>query len=170
MFITAFTKPPTYPYCESHQYTPNYHFLKININVIFPSTPWSSKCLFPSGSPATTLYASLLSPHLECISLNINWSKQSIIRSAWLVVWLLYFPQECHMIACILLTRPLPEVCSLYRGFKPAQNLTLMATTGRGEWVGVRLIIIFINCNWVVTRWQWLFYMYTKREIGYYWI
>ena len=30
-----------------------------------------------------------------------------------------------------------------------------------------RLIIIFINCNWVVTRWQWLFYTYTKYEIGY---
>ena len=28
-------------------------------------------------------------------------------------------------------------------------------------------IITFINCNWVVTRWQWLFYMYTKHEIGY---
>ena len=22
-------------------------------------------------------------------------------------------------------------------------------------------------CNWFVTRWQWLFYMYTKHEIGY---
>ena len=21
------------------------------------------------------------------------------------------------------------------------------------------IIIIFINCNWVVTRWQWLFYI-----------
>ena len=30
------------------------------------------------------------------------------------------------------------------------------------------IIIIFINCNWVVTRWQWLFYMCTKHEIGYY--
>ena len=28
--------------------------------------------------------------------------------------------------------------------------------------------IIIINCNWVVSRWQWLFYMYTKHEIGYY--
>ena len=28
-------------------------------------------------------------------------------------------------------------------------------------------IIIIIYCNWVVTRWQWLFYMYTKYEIGY---
>jgi len=24
--------------------------------------------------------------------------------------------------------------------------------------------IIFINCNWVVTRWQWLFYMYTNKK------
>ena len=29
------------------------------------------------------------------------------------------------------------------------------------------IIIIIINCNWVVTRWHWLFYMYTKYEIGY---
>jgi hypothetical protein len=30
----------------------------------------------------------------------------------------------------------------------------------------IMIIIIFINCNWVDTRWQWLFYMYTKYEIG----
>ena len=29
-------------------------------------------------------------------------------------------------------------------------------------------IIIFIKCNWVVTLWQWLFYMCTKHEICYY--
>ena len=29
------------------------------------------------------------------------------------------------------------------------------------------IIIIIIYCNWVVTRWQWLFYMCTKYEIGY---
>jgi hypothetical protein len=23
-------------------------------------------------------------------------------------------------------------------------------------------IMIFINCSWVITRWQWLFYMYTN--------
>jgi hypothetical protein len=27
---------------------------------------------------------------------------------------------------------------------------------------------IFINCKWVDTRWQWLFYMYTKYDIDYY--
>jgi len=26
------------------------------------------------------------------------------------------------------------------------------------------IIIIFINCNWVITRWQWLFYMYTNMK------
>jgi len=30
------------------------------------------------------------------------------------------------------------------------------------------IIITFFNCVWVVTRWRWLFYMYTKYEIGYY--
>ena len=30
------------------------------------------------------------------------------------------------------------------------------------------IIIIIIYSNWVVTRWQWLFDMYTKYEIGYY--
>jgi len=32
--------------------------------------------------------------------------------------------------------------------------------------MGLIIIIIFIYCNWVVTRWQWLFYIYTKHEIG----
>jgi len=31
----------------------------------------------------------------------------------------------------------------------------------------ITITIIFINCNWVVTRWQWLFYMYTEYEIVY---
>ena len=26
------------------------------------------------------------------------------------------------------------------------------------------IIIMFINCDWVVTRWQWLFYMYTNMK------
>jgi len=33
--------------------------------------------------------------------------------------------------------------------------------------ITIIIIIIIINCCWVVTRWQWLFYMYTKYEIGY---
>jgi hypothetical protein len=30
------------------------------------------------------------------------------------------------------------------------------------------IIIIFINCKWVDTRWQWLFYVYTECDIDYY--
>ena len=42
--------------------------------------------------------------------------------------------------------------------------------TGEGkQWrVIITIIIIFIYCNWVVIRWQWLFYIYTKYEIGNY--
>ena len=42
----------------------------------------------------------------------------------------------------------------------------VQVTKAWGE-VDIIIIIMFINCNWVVTRWQWLFYMYTKYEIGY---
>ena len=31
----------------------------------------------------------------------------------------------------------------------------------------MKIIIIFINCNCVDTRWPWLFYRYTKYEIRY---
>jgi len=26
------------------------------------------------------------------------------------------------------------------------------------------IIIIIINRNWIITRWQWLFYMYTSMK------
>ena len=32
-----------------------------------------------------------------------------------------------------------------------------------GDYI-IIIIIIIINCNWVVTRWQWLFYMYTNMK------
>jgi len=44
----------------------------------------------------------------------------------------------------------------------------LVASIFRAEVAESIIIIIFIYCNWVFTRWQWLFYMYTKHEIGYY--
>jgi len=28
----------------------------------------------------------------------------------------------------------------------------------------ILITIIYINCNWVVTGWQWLFYMYTNMK------
>ena len=48
------------------------------------------------------------------------------------------------MIACLLLSRSFTGVCSLYRGFKFAQNLTLMTTTGVGVgWGEGGLVFIF---------------------------
>ena len=32
----------------------------------------------------------------------------------------------------------------------------------------ITIIIIIINRNWFVNMWQWLFYMYTEYEVGYY--
>jgi len=30
------------------------------------------------------------------------------------------------------------------------------------------VVVVVVDCNWAVILWQWLFYMYTKYEIGYY--
>ena len=46
----------------------------------------------------------------------------------------------------------------------------LVINITKGEHKTQHNVFIFIHCNWVVTLWQWLFYMYTKHEIGYYWI
>jgi len=54
--------------------------------------------------------------------------------------------------------RPLPALGRIATGKK---NETLII-------IKVIIIMIIINCNLVVTRWQWLFYMYTKQEVGYF--
>jgi len=42
-------------------------------------------------------------------------------------------------------------------------NTQVSAVSGRRTQNTI-IIIIFINCNWVVTRWQWLLYMYTNMK------
>jgi hypothetical protein len=39
---------------------------------------------------------------------------------------------------------------------------SIKAVVNRGNVTGPDIIIIIINCNCVITRWQWLFYMYTN--------
>jgi hypothetical protein len=69
---------------------------------------------------------------------------------------------------------PLKSQCETVT-LRVSENRVLRKTFGpkrydvTGEWrIIIIIIIIFINCNWVDTRWQWLFYMYTKYDIGYY--
>jgi hypothetical protein len=60
--------------------------------------------------------------------------------------------------------------------FEPARHRGLERSEGylgRGEirpqeTVDNNIIIIFIKCSWVDTRWQRLFYMHTKYDIDYY--
>ena len=52
------------------------------------------------------------------------------------------------------------DCCDLFNNNKPGE----ITRIGRF----IIIIIIFINCNWVVTRWKWLFYMYAKYETIYY--
>jgi len=44
-------------------------------------------------------------------------------------------------------------MCNLHLSRKLNENLC----GHRLSFVNIIIIIIFINCNWVVTRWQWLF-------------
>ena len=44
----------------------------------------------------------------------------------------------------------------------------ILGCSNKKDYIIIIIIIIIIYCNWVVTRWQWLFYMYTKYEIVYY--
>ena len=54
-------KGPT-PVPRSIQSLPPSHFLKIRFNITVPSTPRSSKVVFPSAFPTKALYTALLSP------------------------------------------------------------------------------------------------------------
>ena len=41
-------------------------------------------------------------------------------------------------------------------------DINSVNNSGQEKPLLIIIIIIFINCNWVVTRWQWLFHMYTN--------
>jgi hypothetical protein len=58
---------------------------------------------------------------------------------------------------------------SPYFGKKKTEtNLSYRRKYNNNNYYYIIIIIILINCIWVDTRWQWLYYMYTKYDIGYY--
>ena len=58
------SQPPPVPILSQLDalHTPKSHFLKIHLNIIFPSTAGSPSVLLPSGFPTKTLYTPLHSP------------------------------------------------------------------------------------------------------------
>jgi hypothetical protein len=115
----------------------------------------------------------------------------SILRSLWLICWviscvvLLWFDVcWCYgvvrlgwcfvvslrgaVILCLLdrasswwLNKDRPSCCHLF--FISLFNVQLVSDVNTSIIRSLRIIIIIIiNCNWVVTRWQWLFYMFYK--------
>jgi len=53
---------------------------------------------------------------------------------------------------------------SFVRGTPGKNSGTHCTEEWLGHMAGIDINIIFINCNWVITRWQWLYYMYTNME------
>jgi len=61
---------------------------------------------------------------------------------------------------CCTVYDSIKSLCNLLHiVFCCAQMQVILNFEGR---LIIIITIIFINCNWVVTWWQWLFYMYTK--------
>jgi len=127
-------------------------------------------CLFPflftyySPSLAVSLPASipilsLFQPFIVHSFSPLNYCILCLIIRFHLV--LLYFPYY----SCIA------GIASLYSP-SPTIFIYCVGSFWNVGWgcfrIGCLFIYLFINCNWVVTRWQWLFYMYTKHEIGHY--
>jgi len=55
-------------------------------------------------------------------------------------------------------------VISRRNDFRVATNLCVGLKYKYVIIIIIIIIIIFINCSWVVNRWQWLFYMYTNKK------
>jgi hypothetical protein len=55
------------------------------------------------------------------------------------------------------ISRDIPVIWNLNRLYSIAKKINTQVEI---------IIIIYINCNWVVTRWQWSFNTHTKHETG----
>jgi len=80
--------------------------------------------------------------NLECVFVN-SWSPLTVKTG--------YIERTFYYLYMVLCSR----THQYYVLAKHIRHLIIMI---------IIIIIIIINCNWVVTRWQWLFYMYTDMK------
>jgi hypothetical protein len=126
----------------------------------------TNKCYKERGSKTNYVRSSI--PHCmsPCISTpRFHFAKENKIvmlisqSKVWQnqIPWQGNFGPTEHTFTIILVHEP----CTFY------YCLIIIIIISQRYCCFIIIIIIIISCNWVVTRWQWLFYMYTKYEIGY---
>ena len=130
-----------------------------NINTIFEFVP---NCLLLK-SPQSFLIT-LYIPKEQCMDgFNI---RDGLFSS--IVLWRWYVPYWINLLFFDFFL--LVTTCKAKSGERKLiqwNRVNLFATRNQCLNITIILIIIFINFNWFVTWWQWLFYMCTKYEIGY---
>jgi hypothetical protein len=105
---------------------------------------------------------------------TIYWSH--LQRSSW-TVWPLkigrmVYPKTSvnNKMRCVTTQKSKDLILRLRKQNSINKSCSLFQLTPPGEAssfqqyleIYIIIIIIIINCNWVIIRWQWLFYMYTK--------
>ena len=93
----------------------------------------------------------IVRPSVYCSELQFALQRQEMQIYINQVLFLLSDKHDCMDIVCTVLVFDTATCfgCTL----QPSSGRVLFHKQKR---------IIFIKCNWVVTRWQWLFYMYTN--------
>jgi hypothetical protein len=107
-----------------------------------------------------------LEHHLLCVS-SRYW-RRCFRHQFWCLIYRLIkfvvrsfgldlsLPTECNI---------LDSFCEIWKKLcKHSRAALLVAYAAVRTFLSI--LIIFINCNWVVTRWQWSFNTYTKHETG----
>ena len=147
----------------------SFYFLKIILNNSILSLPSSSKWLLSLRSPQIILYGPLfpctsqMSPNISPFPFNhpVTFSQQYCSCSSPLFSLLHSTVSQFLSATNISLITPFSNILSLCSSLSKRQQVLC-------TYINIQtIVIIFINCNLVVTRSQWLFYMYTnmKKEL-----
>ena len=130
--------PPRTPVCSSFTAS-----LLTSITAVLKCTPKRGIKITRSQKSKAALKARRVrSPNKHSHKLNTSNLEAHSLTKYHYTVQGNFFTYSSHVVLPIS-----PPSISFWSGFEPGSSVT--------------------NCNWVVTRRQWLLYMYTKYEIGY---